>query len=563
MDDGERKGRGRFGEARTGPGSIRTTLPGVRARCSGFVRRRRDILFLGLLFVLQALLLLPFRDYVTDDTYIHLTFARNLAAGDGFAFHPGVPVYGSTAPLWVFCLAAGARLGVDLLVLARSLGLIFTFASVLAVHGLARAWIPERRWAALATLAWATDAWLLRWSVSGMDTALAVFLVAAALAGRARREQTVRGVALTLTWASLLALTRPEGLVFLGLAWLDVLLPTGIAREPGASGRSAAFWPRAVAATLPPLLLVVPWLLYAARTFGHVLPTSVAAKTGPAFPAFDAVLATFTRELVLLGATRVVELGLLLVLGLLLLRPGSGRRRLPAARRLRASARELLLGPHRLALVWGLVLLLGFALRDAVVVSRHVLLLVPGLVVAAWALAAALLRGAGTAGRPRLAAVFLGLGLVAVSLDLGVLLLRVRPHAEAFPRGLEASFGEIAAWLRTESPPGALVAAADIGLLGYCSERRILDLSGIASPEMASLQQGMPIEDFVSTFGFASHARPDYLVDRAIERERLPARGPHGERLEVLLVRRLGPLGLGRTSAYYTTLYAVDWREVP
>src|SRR4026207_1010669 len=34
-----------------------------------------------------------------DDSWIHLQFARNLAEGRGFAYNPGVPVSGSTAPL--------------------------------------------------------------------------------------------------------------------------------------------------------------------------------------------------------------------------------------------------------------------------------------------------------------------------------------------------------------------------------------------------------------------------------------------------------------------------------
>ncbi len=41
-----------------------------------------------------------------DDPWIHLHFARNLAEGHGFAYNPGVPVAGSTAPLWTLLLAS-------------------------------------------------------------------------------------------------------------------------------------------------------------------------------------------------------------------------------------------------------------------------------------------------------------------------------------------------------------------------------------------------------------------------------------------------------------------------
>ena len=43
-----------------------------------------------------------------DDSWIHLHFARNLAEGLGFAYNPGRPIAGSTAPLWTLLLAAGA-----------------------------------------------------------------------------------------------------------------------------------------------------------------------------------------------------------------------------------------------------------------------------------------------------------------------------------------------------------------------------------------------------------------------------------------------------------------------
>ncbi|MGH7267296.1 MAG: hypothetical protein ACREMB_20945, partial [Candidatus Rokuibacteriota bacterium] len=35
-----------------------------------------------------------------DDSWIHLRFADNFAAGRGFGINPGAPVAGSTAPLW-------------------------------------------------------------------------------------------------------------------------------------------------------------------------------------------------------------------------------------------------------------------------------------------------------------------------------------------------------------------------------------------------------------------------------------------------------------------------------
>ncbi len=42
-----------------------------------------------------------------DDSWIHLTYARNLAERGEWAFQPGHLSAGSTSPLWTFLLAIG------------------------------------------------------------------------------------------------------------------------------------------------------------------------------------------------------------------------------------------------------------------------------------------------------------------------------------------------------------------------------------------------------------------------------------------------------------------------
>src|SRR5690554_1561411 len=46
-----------------------------------------------------------------DDSWIHLTYARNLAEHREWAFQPGQPSAGSTAPLWTVLLSMGFLLG--------------------------------------------------------------------------------------------------------------------------------------------------------------------------------------------------------------------------------------------------------------------------------------------------------------------------------------------------------------------------------------------------------------------------------------------------------------------
>src|SRR5688572_21338661 len=53
--------------------------------------------------------------FVSDDAFINFRFAKNLAAGAGFVFNPGVegPVEGTSELLWVFLLVPFEALGLE------------------------------------------------------------------------------------------------------------------------------------------------------------------------------------------------------------------------------------------------------------------------------------------------------------------------------------------------------------------------------------------------------------------------------------------------------------------
>ncbi|MCC7208006.1 MAG: hypothetical protein IT323_11915, partial [Anaerolineae bacterium] len=108
-----------------------------------------------------------------DDSWIHQTYARNLAQTGQWAFIPGAPSAGSTSPLYTALLAAGYALKVPYMAWATLLG-----AAALALCGLVGARIAERTfpeqreiglWTGLALV----TAWHLAWAAaSGMETML-------------------------------------------------------------------------------------------------------------------------------------------------------------------------------------------------------------------------------------------------------------------------------------------------------------------------------------------------------------------------------------------------------
>ena len=163
-----------------------TTL--MRDRIADWSAPDRRALAAAVVIVLA--LAIPLRGYLTDDTFIHLQYARNLATGQGLVFNAGERVYGCTSPLWVALIAIGMGLHLDGLFTAKALGLIATLISLPLFLELMRRTLRTPALRAAATVAWASNAWMVRWSMSGMETPLAVALVL----GRLRRVHRGRAV---------------------------------------------------------------------------------------------------------------------------------------------------------------------------------------------------------------------------------------------------------------------------------------------------------------------------------------------------------------------------------
>ncbi|MFH1689396.1 MAG: hypothetical protein ABIE42_04060 [Candidatus Eisenbacteria bacterium] len=71
-----------------------------------------------------------------DDSWIHAQFARNIALSNGFSYNPGVPVSGSTAPLWTLLTAVGYLITGDPVLATKVLGVLFLGLTVFFMYTL-------------------------------------------------------------------------------------------------------------------------------------------------------------------------------------------------------------------------------------------------------------------------------------------------------------------------------------------------------------------------------------------------------------------------------------------
>lgn len=442
-----------------------------------------------------------------DDSWIHLVFARSLAAGEGLTFQADQRVAATTAPLWTALVALAVALGVSAPLAAKLLGALAYVMGVDATFRLGRALGLSPPRAGLAgALVLATD-WLLWSSTSGMEVPLFVWLslegIRRHVVERAgdRVGEPVPPVSFLLF--GLAALTRPEGLMLLPLAVAD----RGLLAMREAGGLRLAR-PRLVSILVglatAGLVLLPVGLAYIA-TSGSPLPTTLAAKsTGPPqlIPDLRFLRAVLGILFISQPWAAVSAAGGALVLAR---RLGSARDRgwllpawalgMPVASAMLSSGRELLVGNfgrYFFPLFPAVALLGVFALEDL-----------------SWAR----LR------RVRVGRLHLPLGPLLVSALLIIPALRL---PGAFVLYLQARSNvddgdvAVARWVAARLPPEARLAVCDIGAMRWSTPNPLVDLAGIATPEtrrfLNELERERGLQWPPALVLWIEQVRPDYVV---------------------------------------------------
>jgi hypothetical protein len=443
-----------------------------------------------------------------DDSFIHLQFARSIAAGDGLAFRTGRLVSGSTAPLWTAVLSLLFALPGPLLLWVNVLGAALYAAGAAATWALARELDLSPALAAGVTLLYLlTDAMV--WSaLSGMEVGLFVALsvAATALHLRERRAASPGRPSLALALFGLASLARPEGFLLLVLAVVDRLLfpaPGNDRRKAGPSpvGAGGALAGIAIGA-LCAALVIAAFLLFSLTVSGSPLPTTYAVKT-------DGPRSLLPSGLYLLRVVGVMfrphPLPVLLALGgaLCLLE----RLRTPRDRGL-------------LPALWVAGLPLAYSLYDSPEApmmvgnfGRYYFPLIPFvLVLGALALEQPLarLRAAPALWRAAAAMVLAAALLVppVSTLAMG------RERYAANVRNVNDSDVAMSIWIRDHLPPAAVIAAQDVGAIGFLTPNPLIDLTGITTPEiLPSIERAAGASGGrAGLVRFLEQRRPDYLM---------------------------------------------------
>ncbi|MDD5370229.1 MAG: hypothetical protein PHQ40_14195 [Anaerolineaceae bacterium] len=388
-----------------------------------------------------------------DDAWIHQTYARNLAIHGQWAYIPGEPSGGSTSPLWTSLLAIGYLLRLSPYLWTNFLGWLCLWGLALSGEGFYRKKFSRKpRFPWVGTLL--IFEWHLVWAAgSGMETLLFSMVATAFLFILLRERQK-------WFWAGVLVAAtvwiRPDGVTLLGPLLLVILCADRPLKERFKSGGMglAGF-----------LVAFVPYLLFNQILAGSWWPNTFYAKqieyaSLQQTPILSRLIAEFKAPLVGVGAVLAPGLfisimyqvkkhdwaslaGILWSVGYL----GMYAWRLPVTYQ---HGRYLIPGLPIL-IIWSIIGYIQFSSDTRKARWRWI-------VSKAWLVTIGLILS-----------IFWGLGARAYAQDVAI---------------IETEMVDTARWVAVNIQPGSLIAAHDIGALGYFGNQPILDLAGLISPQV-------------------------------------------------------------------------------
>ncbi len=474
----------------------------------GGVSRRRSLFIWGLFCMVTGGVFLSYLfasiaggrgDLVMplDDVYIHFQYARQFAAGQPYVYNSGQPPSsGATSFLYPYLLAVGYLLGfqgLNLGLWAMAIGALSLLGSMWLLYLLARVYNVSDWITVIVALVFALTGAVSWHFMNGMETGLMVCFTLLTL--YALIKQSIRG---SVFAASLLALIRPEGGILAALA-VGVLYMQHWRVSP-----SIRFRAREMASLAVPIAAVGVQPLVNLLFTGSPIASGNAAKSlfGIVPLYYDVILSrivdNFARMWVEFATSTSPREGLYLTYPIALLAV--------------VGVVSLLSQPDRrwigiLVIAWLLAGTIAVATLDTAFwhFKRYQMpfmtLFFP---LAAWG-GIALWR---LSGRPVIKRIF------AVAIVGFVTVLTLWTGAE-FLHHFALNVGyiyaqplQMARWLDANTPPDAVVAVHDTGLIRYLGGRTTIDMVGLTTPGAAAHWRNGP----GSVAEFLIQEQPDYIA---------------------------------------------------
>jgi hypothetical protein len=447
------------------------------------MKSRKHIIYLAVL-ILASFALYLFWSWRTegfgfplDDAWIHQTYARNLGREYLWIFSDDTPSGGSTGPAWGFLIGILYFLRLPPIIGTYFIGFLLMFAnSIISLEILRKLKVPLDNYLLSACVLLALE-WHLIWSaLSGMETLLLISCSLLLFKFLLENDERwwIAGLIIGLSiWA------RPDGLTLLGPAVVSFF----------ARRKDTDRFQRKMGVFLGSFIGIFSlYCLFNWIVAGDIWPNTFYAKQAEyAILRESGFLARYFRLL----SQFVTGIGILLIPGMIL----------ESAAYLKERNWVQLSG---LAWFFGYIGLYAWRLPVTYQHGRYIIPAIPlGLVFGTAGILKWIEMGSELRWKRLLSAAWLGSALI-VTISFWVL------GAKSYSRDVAVIGSEMvktALWINKNTDSDDVIAAHDIGALGYFSDREILDLAGLITPDVIPF-----IRDEVEIKRYLDQNEVDYLM---------------------------------------------------
>ena len=389
-----------------------------------------------------------------DDAWIHQTYARNLGSHGVMAFSPGQPSTGSTSFGWTVLLATGYLLKIPFFLWTYLWSSIFAIATALIAACISQNYFGSFRNAVIVAVICILE-WHLAWAaVSGMEIGLFTFLTLLffLLLNHDIPPFLLGGL------TGIIVLVRPEGIILAFVYGLKLLF-TDPREIKHILLHAAAF-------LLAFSIIISPWIVFNLTYSDRPFPNTISAK----FLQYGYPW-SFGKSLKYLWDVFIYFLN-----GpLMLLVPCAG---FTIYNTIRTKSTR-----HFYPLAWTLTLigLYAVALPAIYDQGRYLMPFIPLVVIY------------GIEGLNQFLKRFVRASILRPAIWLSlfgmVLLLWINGASDYAYRIqlFDMIHMQAVRWIETHAPQDAIIATHDIGIIGYYTERQIIDLAGLVTPEIVPI----------------------------------------------------------------------------
>ncbi|BAP31543.1 uncharacterized protein CHSO_2506 [Chryseobacterium sp. StRB126] len=147
---------------------------------------------------------------------ISLRYAQRFIEGKGLTWNDGHPVEGYSNLLWVLAVSVLCKLGVDLILAARIIGILCSLGILGSILYYFRNKNIPKEYVFLGVALLATTPCFAVWAIGGLEQPLYVLLLTLILieVSKIINDKNFKTIYLLSFWLGLLALTRPDGFLF-------------------------------------------------------------------------------------------------------------------------------------------------------------------------------------------------------------------------------------------------------------------------------------------------------------------------------------------------------------